>query len=423
MITFELGAVMEIIRMSKKELRRADVLVRVINGELSQRKASEELGLSLRQVKRLCKRLKEKGIEGLAHQSRGRPSAKKISSRIIEEVLELIRRDYHDFGPQLIKEQLEERNQIRLSRETIRTLIIKEGIWEVKKRKMSLYFQQRNRRARKGELVQIDGSPEYWFEDRESKCCLINMVDDATGEIMECRFIKEECLEGYFQGMKKYIETYGRPLAIYSDKHTIFKSPKSEDKPNLTQFGRAMKELGIELIHANSPQAKGRVERSHGTLQDRLIKLMRLEGISSIEEGNNYLEKFRQDYNKRFGKSPRSQENAHRELAENQDLDKILCRKETRTISKALELRYKHKTYQLKEKIRGRRLEGGQVMVIEHKDGIKIEYEGKEVQYSLYSEGPYEERVLDRKNIDSFLDKKKPMSIIEKHRKGIAINF
>jgi transposase len=412
---------MEIIKMTKKELRRADVLAKVVNGELSQRKASEELGLSLRQVKRLCKRLKEKGIEGLAHQSRGRPSPKKISSRTTEEVLELIRRDYHDFGPQLIKEQLEERNHIRLSRETIRTLIIKEGIWEVKKRKPSHYFQQRNKRARKGELVQIDGSPEYWFEDRGPKCCLINMVDDATGEIMECRFIKEECLEGYFHGMKKYIETYGRPLAIYSDKHTIFKSPKSEEKPNLTQFGRAMKKLEIELIHAQTPQAKGRVERSHGILQDRLIKLMRLEGISSIQEGNEYLEKFRQDYNKRFGKTPRSQENAHRGLLEDKDLDRILCKMETRKISKALEVHYKHKTYQLKEK--GRRLVGVQVMVIEHKDGIRIEYEGKDLAYRVYGEEHYEERVLDRKKIDCFLDKKRPMTNIERHRKKIAANF
>jgi transposase len=330
MIAFELGGMMEIIRMSKKELRRGEILSRVVSGDLTQRKASEELGLSLRQVKRLCKRLKEGGIKGLAHRNRGRASPKKISSSTTASVLELIRRDYKDFGPQLIKEQLEERNHIYISRECIRALMIKEGLWQVKKRKTGLYFQQRNRRAREGDLLQIDGSPEHWFEDRGPKCCLINMVDDATGKIMECRFVKEECLEGYFQGMKRYIETYGRPLAIYSDRHTIFKSPKSEEKPSLTQFGRAMKELDIELIYANTPQAKGRVERSHGVLQDRLIKMMRLEGISSIKEGNIYLEKFRQDYNERFGKPPRNQEDAHRELSTDKDLDKILCRKEVR---------------------------------------------------------------------------------------------
>ena len=152
--------------MSQKELRRGEILLRVTNGDLSQRKASEELGLSLRQVKRLCKKLKEKGVEGLAHQNRGRSSMKKLNPNTKTMVLELIRRDYSDFGPQLIKEQLEERNQICLSRECVRALMIKEGLWEVKKRKNKLYFQQRNRRSREGDLLQIDGSPEYWFEDR-----------------------------------------------------------------------------------------------------------------------------------------------------------------------------------------------------------------------------------------------------------------
>lgn len=423
MITFELGAMMEIIKMSQKELRRGEILSKAVNGNLSQKRVSEELGLSLRQVKRLYKRLKEEGIKGLAHRNRGRASEKKISSNTKALVLELIRRDYKGFGPQLIKEQLEERNHIYLSREYIRILMIKEGLWEVKKRKTALYFQQRNRRSREGELLQVDGSPELWFEERGPKCCLINMVDDATGKIMECRFVKEECLEGYFQGIKKYIRMYGRPLAIYSDRHTIFKSPKSEEKPSLTQFGRAMKELGIELIYANTPQAKGRVERSHGTLQDRLIKMMRLENISSIEEGNIYLEKFREDYNKRFGKAPRSQENAHREFPGNRDLDTILCRKEVRTVSKALEVQYRYKTYQLKEKAIGRQLAGARVMILEHKDGIKIEYQGRELQYTQHGEESYEERVLDRKSIDNFLDKKKPMTIIERQRRKIAVNF
>ena len=176
-------------------------------------------------------------------------------------------------------------------------MLIRSDLWQVKSRKLKPCYQRRKRRSREGELLQIDGSYEYWFEDRAPKCCLINMVDDATGKIMEMRFVEYECLKGYLEGMKRYIKTHGLPLSIYSDKHTIFKSPKSEESYNLSQFGRAMKELNIELIHANTPQAKGRVERSHGTLQDRLIKLMSLEGISSLEEGNRYLESFRKDYN------------------------------------------------------------------------------------------------------------------------------
>jgi|HubBroStandDraft_6_1064221.scaffolds.fasta_scaffold322674_1 transposase len=414
---------MEIIRMSKKELRIGGIISRTVSGEFSQQRASEELNISLRQVKRLCKRLKEEGVEGLAHKNRGKPSLRKISSNTREEVLELIKRDYLDFGPQLIKEQLEERNQICLSREWIRHLMIKEGLWEVKKRKNVRYYQRRHRRPREGELLQIDGSPEYWFEDRGPKCCLINMVDDATGKIMECRFVKEECLEGYFLGMKRYIEKHGRPLAVYSDRHTIFKSPKLEKKPALTQFGRAMKELEIELIYAYSPQAKGRVERCHGTLQDRLIKIMRLEGISSIEEGNRYLEKFRIDYNKRFGKAPQTKEGAYREIPHGKDLDKILCKKEERKVSKTLEVHYKQTTYQLVPKGNSRKLVGATVLILDLEKRTAIEFQGEEIEYKIYNEQPYQEFVMDRKRIDAFLDRKKPKTIIEKHRKGIAINF
>ncbi|NGX43299.1 MAG: hypothetical protein K940chlam7_01594 [Chlamydiae bacterium] len=266
---------MEIIQMSKKELRRGEVISKTVNGDLTQKKASQELSISLRQIKRLCKRFRKAGLEGLAHRSRGKSSQRKMNPSTRAEVLGFIKNDYPDFGPQLVKEQLERRNQIKVSREWIRRLMIDEGIWKVKKRKNIRFYQRRNRRSQEGELIQIDGSPEYWFENRDPKCCLINMVDDATGKLMELRFVREECLEGYFLGMKRYIETHGRPLALYSDRHTIFKSPKAKEKPKLTQFGRAMKELDIELIHANSPQAKGRVERAHGTLQDRLIKLMK----------------------------------------------------------------------------------------------------------------------------------------------------
>jgi transposase len=250
---------MEIIRMTKEELRKGAIIARVASGEITQKKASQELQMSLRQVKRLYKRFQQEGQQGLAHRNRGRASNRKTDSTTRAQVLALIKNNYPDFGPQLIKEQLKKRDDLNKSREWIRNLMIEEGIWKVKKRKLFRFYQRRERRAQEGELIQIDGSPEYWFEDRGPKCCLINMVDDATGKLMELRFVENECLEGYFLSMKRYIEKYGRPLAIYSDKHTIFKSPKSEEAPSVSQFGRAMKELHIELIHANSPQAKGRV--------------------------------------------------------------------------------------------------------------------------------------------------------------------
>ena len=414
---------MEIIRMSKKELYRGEVIARVASGELTQRKASEQLGISLRQTKRLYKRYKKEGLIGLTHRNRGKSSNKKINLNTRAEVLRLIKAHYADFGPQLIKEQLKERHALMISREWIRSLMIEEGLWKVKKRKILHFYQRRKRRPREGELLQIDGSPHDWFEGRGPRCCLINMVDDATGKIMEFRFVKEECLEGYFQGMKRYIEGYGCPLAIYTDRHTIFKSPKSNERPKLSQFGRAMKELGIKLIHANSPQAKGRVERVHGTLQDRMIKLMRLEEISNIKEGNAYLEKYKEEYNHCFGRKPQSFENAHREVLKEIDLGKILCRKEERKVTKALEVHYKHKTYRLLPKGNSRRLIGKAVMVSEQENKIMIEFENEEYDYTIYEDQPYQEDVMDRKKLDAFLDKKKPMSIIQRRRRGIAVNF
>jgi len=414
---------MRIIRMSEKELQRSEIISRVINGNLTQRKAGEYTGISLRQIKRLCKRYRNEGVQGLAHRSRGKSSNKKISQEIRSKVLELIKNDYPDFGPQLIQEQLQERNQIRVSREWIRRLIIDEGLWKVRKRKTSKFYQRRNRRSREGELIQIDGSPEYWFENRGPRCCLINMVDDATGKIMEMRFVRAECLEGYFKGMERYIKTHGRPIALYTDRHLIFKSPKTEEKLSLTQFGRAMKELDIDLIFAGSPQAKGRVERSHGTLQDRLIKIMRLDGISSIEEGNRYLETYRKKYNTRFGRQPQSSENTHRELFQEQKLDRILCTKEKRKVAKSLEVKYKHKTYQLVSKGMVNRLVGKTVLVCERNNELRIELDGEEYDYKIFEERPHQDQVMERKKIDAFLDWKQPMSVIEKHRKGISVNF
>ena len=413
---------MELIRMSKQELYKGEIIAQVINGKKTQRQASRDLHISLRQTKRLCKRFRQEGLKGLIHRNRGKTNKRKVSSSKREQILELIQCNYHDFGPQLITEQLEKRNEHKFSREWIRQLMIQEGLWKVKKRKTTRYYQRRNRRSREGELLQIDGSPEFWFEERGPKCCLINMVDDATGKIMELRFVKEECLEGYFTCMKHYIERHGCPLAIYSDRHTIFKSP-SEFRPKLTQFGRAMKELNIELIHANTPQAKGRVERSHATLQDRLIKMMRLEGISSIQEGNAYLEQFRQEYNQLFGKEPRLSENAHRKIERATHLEKILCKKEQRKVSKNLEIQYNHGTYQITPKGNGNRLIGKSVQIYELNGEVKIEFEGEEYEYKIFNEQPNECQVKDRKLLDAFLDRKQPVSAIQKHRQKRAYNF
>jgi len=410
---------MEIIQMSKKELERGQVIIKILDGKLTRKKASKIINLTLRQTYRLCKKFKKQGLQGLAHKNRGKTSNRKISFRIYSKVLKLIIKYYSDFGPQLIKEQLEERHQIRLSREWLRTLMIKENLWKVNKRKNLQLYNRRKRRSCEGELLQIDGSYESWFEDRAPKCCLINMVDDATGKIKELYFTEHESTEDYFIAMKSYINKHECPLAVYSDRHMIFKSPIG----NLTQFGRAMKELQIELIHANTPQAKGRVERSHSTLQDRLIKLMRLEKISSMAEGNKYLEKFVLDYNKRFARIPESSKNAHRLLSEQENLDNILCIKEQRKVSKNLSIQYKHKTYQIQPKGNARRLIGKPITLYEIDKKVVLEYQKERYEYIIYEDRPYENKVMDRKQIEAFLDKKVPMTIIQKHRRKIATNF
>ena len=407
--------------MSSKELERGEVIAKVLDGMLSYKKAKEQLALSFRQTYRLCKKYRENGLQGLAHQNRGRSSNRKISPRTGNIVLELINKHYPDFGPQLIKEQLEERHHLRFSRERIRRLMIKENLWKVNRRKTLSVYQRRCRRSQEGELIQIDGSYEKWFEDRSEKCCLINMVDDATGKLQELYFVKHESTESYLKCMNRYIKRHGI-LALYSDRHTIFKSPKSELR-HLTHFGKAMKELDIELIFANTPQAKGRVERSHGTLQDRLIKLMRLENISSIEEGNQYLEKFRIDYNKRFGRAPQDLKDGHKELPINIKLENVLCVKEERKISKNLTFHYQHKTYQIIQKNNGRRLMGKPVLIYDINDKLIVECHGEQYEYTIYEERPYAIKVMDRKRLEAFLDKKKAMTIKERIRKKISINF
>lgn len=405
--------------MSKKELKRGEIIVKIMEGTLNTKTASYILSLSLRQTYRLYKKYKAEGLSGLAHKNRGRCSKRKRNPNTRKQALELIKSKYPDFGPQLIKEQLEERHHLRLSREWIRKLMIEENIWKVNKRKNLHFYQRRERRSKEGELIQIDGSYEKWFEDRGPKCCLINMIDDATGKLQELRFVDHESLNNYFKVLKSYIKNHKRPLALYSDRHMIFKSPKN----NITQFGRAMKELGIELIHANSPQAKGRVERSFGTLQDRLIKMMRLENISSFEEGNKYLKNFKNDYNRRFSRKPKSNENAHRDLSEDIKLDYVLCKKEKRKVSKNLTIQYKHKTYQLTPKGNSRRLVGKSILLYELGKNIALEYMGNHYDYTIYEERPYVETVMCRKKMEAFLDKKRPMSIIERQRRKKTINF
>src|SRR5205085_10363476 len=223
---------------------------------------------------------------------------------------------YYDFGPTLAHEKLIAVHGLRLAVESVRQLLITEGLWRMRRARKVVIHQLRERRARVGELIQIDGSPHDWFEGRAEKCTLLVMVDDATSRLMHMQFVECETTFNYFEAVRAYIALHGKPGAFYSDKFSVFRVniPNALTGTGLTQFGRAMKELGVELICAHSPQAKGRVERANQTLQDRLVKELRLRSISSVGAANAYLPEFIADFNSRFAVEPRSKQDAHQPL-------------------------------------------------------------------------------------------------------------
>lgn len=410
--------------MSKKEILRLEGIIKVDSGEWNYRKASQELRLSKRQLIRLVKRYRNGGAIEIRHGNRGKKSPKKVEEKQRRQVIEIIRNNYEDFGPTLAAEQLLERHYLKFSREWVRRLMIAEGIWQASSQKEPKLYQRRQRRSQEGELVQIDGSYEDWFEGRAPKCCLLVAIDDATGKLQELRFAKHETTEDYFVLMKNYLKRRGRPIALYADRHSIFKTSRSYDIYEDTQFERAMKELSIELIHANSPQAKGRVERANSTLQDRLIKLMRLDGISNMDEGNIYLDKFRKSYNKKFAKRAMDATNAHKVIDREMNIDRILCIKEKRKLSKHLTLQFENRGYQLNpEATKIRRLVGKSVWIYKMGEKIIIENDGIEYKYREYDTLEKSNTTMNQKEITAFLDRKKPLTVIERHRKKVAINF
>ena len=314
----------ELITMSQQEVLRLQVIEKLKDRILSQREASKILKVSCRQIKRLVRVYRQQGAKGLVSKKRDKPSNNRLSEETKQNILALIKDKYIDFGPTFLGEKLLENHDITVSKETLRQLMVAENLWQTKRRKEAKVHQMRERRSRFGELSQIDGSPHDWFEGRGDKCCLIVFIDDATSRIVSLRFEETETTAAYFKAAKTYVTQYGLPMAFYSDKHGIFRvnMPNCDSE---TQFGRAARELGIEIICAHSPQAKGRVERSNQTFQDRLVKEMRLLGISDIEAANAYLPEFRQKHNTKFAVEPKSNNDAHVKLIGDENLDLIFC--------------------------------------------------------------------------------------------------
>ncbi len=384
------------VTMSHIEIERIGIMERLIRGEIKHEQASQLMGLSIRQCKRLKKKYKEQGTEGIVHKSRGMPSNRRIKPQDVLSVMAEVRNTYHDFGPTLAHEKLHEKGLVSFSVERLRQAMIKEGIWKAKSRKMIKNHPLRTRRSCLGELIQLDGSPHKWFEDRGPGCSLIAYIDDATSKWLYAKFVNSESTWSYFETMKDYILKYGKPLALYSDKHGVFRinaskdgSAAASDSHGYTQFGRAMNDLNIGLIHANSPQAKGRVERLFGTLQDRLVKDLRLEGISNMAAGNKFLPTFLESYNKKFSVTPAEPTNMHRCLNAHENLDAIFTIQDERILSKTLTCQHENILYQIKTKQSAYILRHVKILVSQSQDKtVTINYKGKSLDYDIVLSQP-----------------------------------
>ena len=400
--------------MSIKEANRLSIMKQVDKKILTLNKASEELGISLRQMKRIRKEYLLHGEAGLISKHRGKVSPNRINKKLKESVMKILRReDYAGFGPTFAKEKLREGPGYYLSEETLRQWMIAEGLWKAKAKKDRKVYQRRVRRSRFGELLQGDGSRHAWFEGRGEECTIVIFVDDATSQLTAGKFVPAETTNAYQEILEEHLQKYRRPLGLYMDKHSIFRVSRevSGAKEGQTHFARVLKELDIELICAHSPQAKGRVERANGILQDRLIKEMRLRGISTIEEANRYLPLFIEKYNRKFGKEPRDQEDAHRKLRDGDNLERIFARRATRKISKNLSFQYGGTFYQI-EPNQPNRFRPTFVNILERPGKpILIEAGGREYPYSEWKSEQEKPKVLDSKELEAHWPsqlKKKP---------------
>jgi transposase len=363
--------------MAQHELRRLHIIRKAIDKIITQKDASEIIGVSLRQAQRMVAHVRIDGDKGIIHKSRGQPSNRSIPSAIRQRALALFKAVYHDFGPTLASEKLFERDKIKVNDETLRLWLREEGI-PYKERRKRPHRQWRERKTHTGQMIQMDGSHHPWFEDRGEPCVLMAYIDDATGRPF-ARFYRYEGTIPAMDSFKRYIKKHGLPISVYLDKHSTYKStakPSIADEllnqDPLSQFGRALHELKIDRIHANSPQAKGRIERLFKTFQDRLVKELRLRNINTIDEANRFLAVYLPLYAKRFCVKPAKKGDLHRPLPSGIDLDRILCIKTARALRNDFTVAHDRKLYQILDNVRTEklvvedRLNGS--MVIRHKD-------------------------------------------------------
>ena len=375
--------------MSVKELRRVSVIRQTMEKQLTQVKAGALLGLTPRHIRRLIERVKQVGDQGLAHRGRGKPSNRQIPEPVKTKALKLYEKQYGDFGPTLAAEKLAECHGITISAETVRGWLRAAGVDHFTRRKRP-HRAWRERRAHVGELIQLDGSHHDWLEGRGPRCVLMAYIDDASSRVYARLYAYEGTIPA-MDSFTRYVMQYGVPLAVYADKHTTYQSPApptvAEQLAGVTptsQFGRALGELGVELIPAHSPQAKGRVERLFKTVQDRLVKELRLAEVSTLEVANQFLEAWLPLYNRRFTVQPAQAADLHRPRPAHRELDRVLCLKTTRRLRNDFTIAHQGRLYQIRETIRA-----PHVLVEEHVDGtMRITHQGRRLGFHAITSRP-----------------------------------
>jgi transposase len=392
------------IRMTQEELDRKTIIEQAIEKRITQRGGAEKLGISERQIRRLIRRHRQDGDAGLVSKQRGKPGNRKFEEEKRQTILEFMGEAiFEGFGPTLLKEKLEEYKGIVICKETKRQMMIEEGRYKARIKKKEKVHPERERRCQRGELVQIDGSYHPWLEGRGHKGCLLLFVDDATSEVLAAEFVEHESFFAYASLCKSYFRSTGLPVSFYSDRFSVFRanSKTSIQKDAITQFNRVLDSLDIELICANSPQAKGRVERANQTFQDRLVKELRLQKINTYQDANAYLPEFIQFYNRKFAVLPRSTGDVHAPLDPIIDLDFLFSIHDFRIISKDLQIQFNNVTYQIITNRPAQHLASREVLVTQDAVGVVSAYLNSQLlNLAVFHKQPKHIQVVSSKSLD-----------------------
>jgi len=384
--------------MTKKELSNYDIINNLINRKINGTDASKQIGVSVRHVKRLKKKVINDGAEGLIHQGRGQSGNRRLDDKIIVKAKKFLKEKYYDFGPTLACEKLEENHDIKTNKETVRQLMINLELWKVKSKKKNKHWHVwRARRDNYGEMQQFDGSYHPWLEDKAEEMCLLLSVDDATGKITYAKFDYNEGVEAVFKFWLEYIDKNGFPLSVYLDKFSTYKVNHKnavDNKELITQFQRATRQVGIELITAHSPQAKGRVERMFETLQDRLVKEMRLANINTIEQANEFLIEYIPKFNAKFAVSPNRRKDLHKKVNKQtkDQLPQIFSIQKRRKVNNDYTIRFENDYLQLEQEQPTTVYKKDTIIMEKHLDGsTKINLNNKYLNYKVLPDRPKKE--------------------------------